>query len=97
MSAYLILDMEIHDFGLFRSYASEIPAFVEKHCGRYLVLSSEVETIEGSWSPQRVVVIEFPSKEYAQRFINDPEAEPIFSIRKKSTTTKIILSEGYIR
>jgi uncharacterized protein (DUF1330 family) len=96
MNAYLILDIEIHDLNVFRTYASEIPAFVEKHSGRYVVLGGEAETIEGNWKPQRLVIIEFPSKENAQKFLEDPDAQPTFAIRHKSATSKLILVEGCI-
>ena len=96
MNAYLILDIKINDLNVFRSYVSEIPTFVKKHSGRYVVLGGEAETIEGNWKPQRVVVIEFPSKENAQEFLKDPDAQRIFAIRHKSTTSKIILVEGCI-
>jgi uncharacterized protein (DUF1330 family) len=94
MKAYLILDIEVHDLNVFRSYTSEIPGFVKKHCGRYVVLGGEAETIEGDWKPQRVVIIEFPSKENAHEFIKDPDAQPLFAIRHKSTTSKVVLFEG---
>ena len=96
MKAYLIFDIEVHDFSVFRSYASEIPEFVKKHSGRYVVLGGEVESIEGDWKSQRVVVIEFPSKENAQEFLIDHDAQPIFAIRHKSTTSKMVLVEGCI-
>jgi uncharacterized protein (DUF1330 family) len=94
MKAYLILDIEVHDLNVFRSYASEIPKFVKKHFGQYVVLGGEAETIEGDWTPQRIVIIEFPSKENAHEFLKDPDAQPLFAIRHKSTTSKVILVEG---
>ncbi len=96
MNAYLFFDIKIHDSNVFQSYATEIPAFVKKHFGRYIVLGGEAETIEGNWEPQRVVVIEFPSKENAKDFLEDPEAQHIFAIRHKSTTSKLILVEGCV-
>jgi uncharacterized protein (DUF1330 family) len=96
MKAYLILDIEVHDLNVFRSYASEIPKFVKKHSGQYVVLGGEAETIEGNWKPQRVVVIEFPLKENAQAFLKDPDAQPLFAVRHESTTSKVVLVEGCI-
>jgi uncharacterized protein (DUF1330 family) len=96
MIAYLILDIEIHDLNVFQTYAAEIPAFVKKHSGRYVVLGGEAETVEGDWKPQRLVVIEFPSKENAQAFLKDPDAQPVFAIRHRSATSKLILAEGCI-
>jgi uncharacterized protein (DUF1330 family) len=69
---------------------------VKKHFGRYVVLGGEAETIEGDWNPQKVVVIEFPSKENAHEFLKDPDAQPLFAIRHKSTTSKVVLVEGYM-
>jgi uncharacterized protein (DUF1330 family) len=94
MKAYLILDIEVHDLNVFRSYASKIPEFVKKHFGQYVVLGGEVDPIEGDWEPQRVVIIEFPSKENAHEFLEDSDAQPLFEIRHKSTTSKVVLVEG---
>lgn len=96
MNAYLIFDIEIHDLIVFQTYVAEIPVFVKKHSGRYVVLGGEVESIEGNWEPKRLVVIEFPSKENAQKFLNDPDAHPVFAIRHKSTTSNLVLVEGCI-
>ncbi len=96
MKAYLILDIDVKDLSVFRLYAAEIPEFVKKHFGHYVVLGGETETIEGDWKPQRLVVIEFPSKEKAQDFLEDPDAQPVFAIRHKSAASKMVLVEGCI-
>ena len=94
MNAYLILDFTINDFKLFKEYIRKIPKFIEKHLGRYVVRGEEPTVMEGDWNPERVVVIEFPSRENAEEFLNDPEAQPLFSIRHKTTTSKLILVDG---
>ena len=96
MNAYLIFDIEIHDLITFQAYAAEIPSFVKKHSGRYVVLGGEAESIEGNWEPNRLVIIEFPSKENAQEFLKDSDAQPVFAIRHKSATSKLILVDGCI-
>ncbi|NOX76505.1 MAG: DUF1330 domain-containing protein [Gammaproteobacteria bacterium] len=94
MNGYLILDLKIADFEVFKEYIEKIPKFIEKHGGRYVVQGVEPEVMEGNWCPERVVILEFPSKERAKEFLNDPEAQSLFSIRHKSTTSKLILAEG---
>jgi len=37
MRAYLVLDFSIHDLEQFKQYILEIPGFIEKHLGRYIV------------------------------------------------------------
>lgn len=94
MNAYLILDLSVNDLEMFKEYIEEIPVFIQNHDGRYIVQGVEPEIMEGNWKPERVVVIEFPSKEKAKEFLNDPDAQPLFKIRHKSTTSKLILAEG---
>src|SRR5215472_13243369 len=37
MKAYLVLDLSVNDLSRFRKYIVEIPAFIEKHSGKYIV------------------------------------------------------------
>ena len=96
VKALFILDLTVHDYETFVEYIERIPAFIEKHGGQYIVRGEEPTVIEGDWSPQRVVVLEFPSREKAQNFINDSEAQSLFEIRHKATTSKLILVDACI-
>jgi len=49
MKAYLVLDLSVDDIGGFRKYIAEIPAFIAKHSGKYLVQGVRPTTIEGDW------------------------------------------------
>ena len=37
MKAYLVLDLSVKDFAGFKKYIAEIPAFIAKHSGKYIV------------------------------------------------------------
>jgi uncharacterized protein (DUF1330 family) len=94
MKAYLVLDLTIHDFAGFAPYIAAIPGFIEKHGGRYIVQGVEPTIIEGDWRPDRVVVIEFPSRQDAEAFLGDPDAQALFKVRHGTTTSKLVLVEG---
>ena len=94
MHGYLILDLSIKNMESFMEYIERIPEFIKKHGGRYIVQGVEPEVMEGDWKPERVVVLEFPSKEKAKEFLNDPDAQSLFAIRHDSTSSKLILAEG---
>ena len=96
MKGYLVLDLSISNLDEFREYIEKIPAFIQKHGGRYLVQGVKPEVMEGNWNPERMVILEFPSPEVAKDFLTDPEAQPLFSIRHKTTTSKLVLAEGCI-
>ncbi len=94
MTAYLVLDVSILDLPGFLPYADAIPTFIEKHGGRYIVRGVEPTVMEGSWSPERVVILEFPTQNHARAFLADPDAQPLFALRHRTTNSKLILVEG---
>ena len=95
MNAYLIADITIHDPEKFMEYVQQVPAFIEKHGGAYRVRGGEPETREGDWQPKRLVVIEFPSRETAEAFLEDPGYQPVAAIRHQAATTNLIIADGY--
>ena len=94
MNAYLILDLTIHDFNKFMEYINRIPEFIKKHSGRYIVQGVEPTVMEGDWNPERMIVIEFPSRNNAKSFLQDPEAQSLFAIRHNTTTSRLLLVDG---
>jgi uncharacterized protein (DUF1330 family) len=94
MKAYLVLDLSVNDFAGFRNYIAEIPAFITKHSGKYIVQGVRPTTIEGDWKPERMVIIEFPGREKAEAFLNDPDVQDLFKVRHDTTTSKLVLADG---
>ena len=94
MKAYLVLDFSVHDFPGFMPYVSEIPALITRHCGRYIVRGDPPTVIEGDWAPERMVILEFPSRDAAQAFLADPDAQPLFQLRHRTTNSKLVLVDG---
>ncbi|MDE2376889.1 DUF1330 domain-containing protein [Bradyrhizobium sp.] len=94
MKAYLVLDLTVNDFGGFKKYIAEIPAFIAKHSGRYIVRGVEPTTIEGDWNPDRLVIIEFPERTNAEAFLGDPDAQNLFKLRHATATSRLVLADG---
>jgi len=94
MKAYLVLDFSVHDFPGFMPYVAEIPALITRHGGRYIVRGDPPTVIEGDWTPERMVILEFPSREAAQAFLADPDAQPLFQLRNRTTNSKLVLVDG---
>lgn len=94
MKAYLVLDLSVNDFSGFKKYIAEIPAFIAKHSGRYIVQGVQPTIIEGDWKPERLVIIEFPEHQNAEAFLADPEIQDLFKVRHETTTSKLVLADG---
>lgn len=94
MAAYLIADIIVHNPDQFMEYVRQVPAFVEKHGGQYLVRGGEPQGQEGDWRPQRLVIIEFPTRDDALAFLNDPDYQPVAAIRHTAADTNLIVADG---
>jgi len=58
MPAYFIVDNEVIDPTGFEEYRKQVPGTVEKYGGKFLVRGGQVQTLEGDWKPERIVVTE---------------------------------------
>ena len=94
MAAYLIVDVEVKDPAGYMPYLAGVPALIHKHGGEYVVRGGNLEVIEGTWKPTRIVVLRFPDRVAAQAFINDPEYQPLKEIRHRVARTDLVLVEG---
>ena len=61
MAAYLIAEHIITDAAKFEEYRTKVAPMMAKHGGRYLTKGGTHKLPEGGhWTPERVVIIEFP-------------------------------------
>ena len=58
------------------------------------VRGGQVEVLEGSWQPKRVVVVRFDSADAAHSWWDDPAHSELRAMRQRSTATNMILVEG---
>ena len=94
MAGYAIIHDEIQDQALFAEFRRRVGATVEAHGGRYLVRGGAIEVMDGDWSPDRIVVVEFDSVDQARAWLNSPEYTEIKQIRMKAASASVIIVEG---
>jgi uncharacterized protein (DUF1330 family) len=94
MSAYIIVDIDIHDSAGLEEYRRLVPTTVAKYGGRFIVRGGKFETLEGHWNPKRLVVLEFSSGEQAKRWYDSPEYQPLKAMRLKASESNLVLVEG---
>ncbi len=94
MKTYLIADIDVHDQEVYLSYVKQVPPFVAKHGGTYLVRAGKTTVEDGDWQPNRLVVLEFPSREKAEAFVADPEYAKVAALRQMAAKTNMVLVDG---
>jgi uncharacterized protein (DUF1330 family) len=94
MPAYVINDMDITDPQRFEEYKRLSPPTVAAYGGRFLARGGEVTALEGGWQPRRLVMLEFPSVEQAQAWLNSPEYAPARTLRQLSANSRMVVIDG---
>lgn len=82
MSAYLIGKMNITDQPRYDNYKRLTPDIVKTHGGRFLSRDGEKFFLEGETEGRRVVIVEFPSVEAAQKFYHSEEYKRARGLRE---------------
>ncbi len=94
MSVYLVCMVRVNDPERYKQYTAKTPALIEKHGGRFLVRGGPVETIEGPEFGDRLVVVEFPSKDAVKTFYGSDEYQEVMRHRRASAESTFLLAEG---
>jgi hypothetical protein len=67
-NGYVIADVEVSDPERYRGYTVLSPGAIAAAGGEFVVRGGRHETLEGDWTPGRMVVVKFPSFEAARAF-----------------------------
>ena len=94
MSAYVVVDIEVHDRERYETYKRMAPPSIALYGGRYLTRGGETNVLEGDWTPKRFVILEFPTMERARAWWGSPEYAEAKALRQSITTTRMVLAEG---
>jgi uncharacterized protein (DUF1330 family) len=94
MAAYVIADIEVIDPEGYEEYTQKVTATISAFGGRYLVRGGATETLEGTWSPKRCVVLEFPTMASLKAWWDSPEYRPLRVVRERTAKSTLIIAEG---
>ena len=93
MTAYVILDIDVHDPAGYEEYKNLAPAAVEHYGGKYIARGGKMETLEGDWSPSRLVILQFENSEQAKKWLNSDEYSKARAMRHKTAKSQVVVIE----
>lgn len=94
MPAYVIGEIEVTDPAAYEEYRKQVLAVVTQYGGRFIARGGKTEVLEGSPAPKRMVVLEFPSYEQAQKWYRSAQYAPLIAMRQKASHGRLVLIEG---
>lgn len=95
MSAYVVVNVDVHDPVRYQEYRKMVPATIEAYGGRFLVRGPEMHQMEGSWPRPRLVIVEFPDVESAKKWWASPEYAPAKALRQSISDADLVIVEGF--
>ena len=94
MAAYVVVEIEVQDPERYETYKQLAPPSIAQYGGRYVARGGEVTTLEGDWSPKRLVILEFTSVEQAKAWWSSAEYAEAKALRQASAHTQMIVVAG---
>lgn len=94
MTAYVVVDINVTDPVRYEDYKRMAAPTVEMYGGKYIARAGRTETLEGDWSPTRLVILQFESIEQAKTWLNSAEYSGPRGLRHETATTNMVVIEG---
>ncbi len=96
MAAFFIADVKVHDLEAYRAsgYLEAARATAAAYGGEYIARGGETAVFEGEWTPNRLVIIQFPDLESMKAWHASEEYAPWMKIRQSLADSNIVGIDG---
>ena len=94
MRAEVVTEIEVIDKDRYEAYKQMVAPSIAAYGGKFLVRGGATETLEGTWSPQRFVIVEFASRAQAKAWWGSPQYAEAKALRQATARTQMIVAEG---
>ena len=93
MSVFMIIDSKVKDREKYQEYIDKVEPIVNTYGGKYHVRGENIRAL-GSWQPERIIIIEFPSDAHIRDWLSSPEYIAIAHLREQGAETQAIIVDG---
>ena len=94
VTMYAIAQLSIHDRVRYDRYMAAFMPVFAKHGGRLLAADEHPGVVEGQWSGDKVVLLEFPDRHTYTAWADSPEYQKIAEDRLAAAETVVLLVRG---
>ena len=94
MAAFVVVQESIENETVFNQYRAKAPATIEAYGGKFLARGGNLEVMEGKLPHERLVIIEFPTRQDAIAWYNSSEYQEILPMRLSSSKGIFALVDG---
>ena len=92
MKYYAYGDITLKHREWVKEYLGSVNSFIERHGGRVLSRTTKMEKLEGTRAlPTNVILVEFPDRQSAFDFLEDPAYQPLRKLRMDGADSEFTL------
>ena len=93
-SAYILANVDVKDPAAYEEYKRLSTIAMKAHGAEVCVRGGKTEVLEGDWTPNRAVLLKFPSMEKAKAFYDSTEYQTARKAREGIAVMRMVLIEG---
>lgn len=91
MSAYVLVEVDIHNMEIYEEYKKLTPSSLEPFGGKFVIRGLPVEALEGEWKHDRLVLLEFPDRDKVLAWYNSENYQKAKKIREKASSANFFI------
>ena len=93
---YVLANVRVDDqAGYKASYQDHVGTLVQKHHGTFLVRGGFKTDLENAFPCERLVIIEFPTRQHAEDWYNDPEYKQLVTDANAFIERIVVIIDGF--
>lgn len=93
MPYYVVARVDVTDTDAYKEYARRTEELIKAHGGKFLVMGSPIEHVEGH-GPDHLVIIEFPDRDAAEALYMSDAYYEILSLGMRSSSRDVMGAWG---
>jgi len=90
MPAYITAEFTPKDKEMLQTYSAKAASIISEYGGEFLV-KAPIQSLGGSSNYEYKAIIEFPSKEQAQRWFDSPQYQGLIDVRNQGMESNFLL------
>ena len=94
MSAYIIADVTVNDAEKMAAYRVWSTQAMQEHGAEVLVRGGDFEVLEGPWTPGRLVLLKFASRDAAKAFYDSQTYSHARTLREGAGVMRMVVVDG---
>ena len=91
---YVVAEVEVHDLDAMKQYGAKVPDTLAPFNHHYVVLSNDIQALEGDPPKGGIVMIAFDSVAKAREWYDSPAYAAVRPIRQGAAKSRIFIVEG---